>query len=253
LKSANTDANKEVYGSIVPSELTFFETVAQSSGGNLLSPDNRSVSGYLDSRPVSEAFALLAQHLNADNAVKKVENMGNATLLEMRSGNVGMSISVYGMYYFLEQYKGTTGKTAVAPLPRLEKGKKVNSSTFSILSIAAVSKEKEIAWKFIKDEILNSDSEFHRDWSRQEMLTSKAAIKKLNQADDPILRVFYEELNYLIAPVSYRNPAFPSLFTAKTVQSLLDTSSSDAAQAFLTDTAHKIDEQLALVNEPQKE
>jgi maltose-binding protein MalE len=163
-----------------------------------------------------------------------------------------MSISIYGMNYFLEQYKGSAGKTAVAPLPRLEKGKKVNSSTFSTVSVAAVSKEKEIAWKFIKDEILNSDSEFHRDWSRQEMLTSKAAIKKLNQAEDPILKVFYEELNYLIAPTSYRNPAFPSLFTAKTVESLLDTPSSDAAQAFLTDTARKIDEQLALAEQQQK-
>jgi multiple sugar transport system substrate-binding protein len=252
LKSANVDANKEVYGSTIPFELTFFESLAQSSGGNLLSPDNKSVSDYLDSRPVSEAFALLAHHLNTDNAMKKVANTANPTLYAMTGGNVGMGIAFYGMNYFLEIYKLTAGKTAVAPLPRLEKGKKVNSTTFSTLSIASVSKEKEIAWKFIKETILNSDSEFHKDWSQQEMLTSKAAIKKLNQAEDPILKVFYEELNYAIAPTAYRNPAFPSLFTSKTVQSLLDTPSSDAAQAFLTDTAHKIDEQLALTKQQEK-
>jgi hypothetical protein len=42
------------------------------------------------------------------------------------------------------------------------------------------------------------------------------------------------------------------VFTAKTVQSLLDTSSSDAAQAFLIDTAHKIDEQMALAKQQEK-
>jgi multiple sugar transport system substrate-binding protein len=247
LKSANSVANKEVYGSTIPFVLTFLESLVQSSGGSILSPDNSKVSGYLDSRPISDAFALLAHHKNTNNAIKIVDSMGNPTLYEMWDGNVGMSVAPYGMYSFLEQKnRGTAGKTAVAPLPRLEKGKKVNSATIQTLSVAAISKQQELAWKFIKDVILNSDSGFHKEWSRQELLTSKSAIQKLGQADDPVIKVFLEELNYGITPSAYRNPALPSLLTKKNIGSTLDATTSTGVQAALTEAAHTIDQQLAL-------
>lgn len=245
LQSANAVADKEIYGSTIPLEHTFLESLAQSSGTSLLSPDNRKVSGYLDSRPVADAFALLGHHLNTNNATKAVENTGNPTLYEMWGGHVGMSISFYGMYSFLEQNQATAGKTAVAPLPRLEKGKKANSGTIQILSVAATSKQKELAWKFIKDVILNADSGFHKEWSRQELLTSKSAIQKLNQAADPVTKVFLEELQYAITPAAYRNPYLPSLLTQQ-IGSTLDAATSTAMQAALTEAAYKIDEQLAL-------
>ncbi|WP_282942943.1 extracellular solute-binding protein [Paenibacillus sp. RC67] len=246
LKSANTAADREIYGSTIPFELPFLESLGQSSGTSLLSPDNSKVSGYFDSRPVADAFALLAHHVNTSNAIKIVDNTGNPTLSEMTAGNVGMSIAVYGMNYFLEQNKGTAGKTAVAPLPRLEKGKKVNSVMIQTLSIAAISKQKELAWKFIKDVILDYDSEFHKEWSRQELLTSKSAVQKLNQAADPVINVFLEELNYAITPAAYRNPTLPSLLTKKNIGSTLDATTSTGVQAALTEAAYKIDEQLAL-------
>ncbi|CAG7640249.1 hypothetical protein PAECIP111802_02628 [Paenibacillus allorhizosphaerae] len=59
--------------------------------------------------------------------------------------------------------------------------------------------------------LLNSDSEFHKDWSRQEMLTSKSAVQKLGQAADPIIKVFLEELNYAITPAAYKINQQPTL------------------------------------------
>lgn len=253
LKSANAVANKEVYGSTIPFEHTFLESLVQSSGGSILSPDNSKVSGYLDSRSISDAFALLVHHKNTNNAIKIVENMGNPTLYEMWDGNVGMSIAPYGMYSFLEQTnRATAGKTAVAPLPRLEKGKKVNSVNIQTLSVAAISKQQELAWKFIKDVILNADSGFHKDWSRQELLTSKSAVQKLGQAADPVIKVFLDELNYGITPSAYRNPYLPALMTKRYIGSTLDASSSEAIQTLLTEAAHTIDQQLALAAQQQK-
>ncbi|RKN86314.1 extracellular solute-binding protein [Paenibacillus ginsengarvi] len=253
LKAANAVANKEVFGSAIPFELTFIESLVQSSGGSILSPDNSKVSGYLDSRSIADAFALLAHHKKTNNSIKVVENMGNPTLYEMWDGNVGMSIAPYGMYSFLEQTnRATAGKTAVAPLPRLEKGKKVNSVSMQTLSIAAISKQQELAWKFIKDVILNADSGFHKDWSRQELLTSKSAVQKLSQAADPVIKVFLEELNYGITPSAYRNPYLPTFMTKQIITSALDAPSSEAIQTILTEAAHTIDQQLALAAQQQK-
>jgi ABC-type glycerol-3-phosphate transport system substrate-binding protein len=253
LKAANSVANKEIFGSTIPFDPTFLESFVQSSGSSILSPDNSKASGYLDSRPISDAFALLAHHKNTNNAIKIVDSMGNPTLYEMWDGNVGMSIAPYGMYSFLEQpTRATAGKTAVAPLPRLEKGKKVNSVGIQTLSIAAISKQQELAWKFIKDVILNSDSGFHKEWSRQELLTSKSAIQKLSQASDPVIKVFLEELNFGFTPVAYRNPVLPSLLSKKTIESVIDAPTSEAVQTELASAAHTIDQQLALAAQQQK-
>ena len=241
LKSANAVEDKEIFGSTIPFESTFLETLVQSSGTGLLSPDNSKVSGYLDSRPVSDAFALLGHQMNTNNAIKIVDNMGNPTLYEMWGGNAGMTVSLYGMYSFLEQNKATAGKTAVAPLPRLETGKKVNGVSIQTLSVPAISKQKELAWKFMKGVILNADSAFHKDWSRQELLTSKSAIQKLGQASDPVIKVFLEELNYAFMPAGYRNPALPSLLTKKNIGSLLNAPSSAAVQTALSEAAYSID------------
>ena len=253
LKSANSVDNKEVYGSTIPFEITFLESFVQSSGGSLLSPDNSKVSGYLDSRSISDAFALLAHHKNTNNSIKIVDTMGNPTLYEMWGGNVGMSIAPYGMYSFLEQpNRVTAGKTAVAPLPRVEKGKKVNSVSIQALSVAAISNQKELAWKFIKDVILNADSGFHKEWSRQELLTSKSAIQKLGLDADPVIKVFLEELNYGITPIAYRNPVLPSIMTKKIIESVIDAPNAEAVQPVLTEAAHTIDQQLALAAQQQK-
>lgn len=253
LKSANAVADKEIYGSTIPFELAFLESLVQSSGTSLLSPDNSKVSGYLDSRPVSDAFALLGHQMNTNNAIKIVDSTGNPTLYEMWGGNVGMTVSFYGMYSFLEQNKATAGKTAVAPLPRLEKGKKVNGVGISTLSIPAISKQKELAWKFMKDVILNSDSAFHKDWSRQELLTSKSAIQKLGQASDPVIKVFLEELNYAFMPAPYRNPTLPQFLTKKNIGNVFEAQSSAAIQAALTEAAYKVDQQLSLAKQQQKQ
>jgi multiple sugar transport system substrate-binding protein len=248
LKAANASEAKEVFGSAIPMDVHFFETLAQSGGSSILSPDNSKVSGFLDSRAVTEAFSLLTLHLNGSKARKQLGG-GNPTLYAMRGGEIGMSAAPYGMYYFLENYKETKGKIGIASLPRLEKGKRANTVYAQTVSIAKGSKQKELAWKFVKDVILNGDSPFHDEWSRQELLTSRAAVKRLNHEADPTRKVFIDELSYSIRPVPYRNAKASGVFSAEMVKQLLASTSPAAVQQALTEIAYQVDQKLMIPKE----
>jgi maltose-binding protein MalE len=113
-------------------------------------------------------------------------------------------------------------------------------------SIVSASKQQQLAWKFIKDIVLNPDSEFQVDWSKQEMLTSRAAIKKLKLDDDPGMKVFIDELNHAVKPVIYRNPKLKTYLNVKSINSIA-THWKDL-QNGLSQTAHEIDQQLAEAN-----
>lgn len=86
LKEANAARGKEIYGSAVPIIPDLLESFAQSNGGSMLSPDNSRFTGFLDSRPVIEAFALLSK--NSQDVVKKVPDGTSAIISEGSSSRI---------------------------------------------------------------------------------------------------------------------------------------------------------------------
>ncbi|WP_246132354.1 extracellular solute-binding protein [Paenibacillus hemerocallicola] len=227
LKEANTTRGKEIYGSAVPIIPDLFESLAQSNGGSMLSPDNSRFTGFLDSRPVIEAFALLLK--NSQDIVKKVPNGTSAILREISSGNVGMGVGRIGIYSFLARNPELKERIGVAPLPRLASGVRANAvGMIQALSIAAASRQQQLAWKFMKDIVLNPESKFQVDWSKQETLASRSSIHKLKLNDEPEWKVFIDELNHAVKPVIYRNPKIKMIAAAKNMLNHLVSLSSEA-------------------------
>ncbi|GAA3406339.1 extracellular solute-binding protein [Paenibacillus hodogayensis] len=244
LKAANLMQGKEVYGSAVPMDLQLFESLARSSGQSVLSPDNARVSGYLDSRPVCGALALLLQHMNVSRASKGTSNSANAVYNEMMANHTGMAIGQSVLHSFFDGNAATKGKIGIAPLPRLDDGVRANALYFSVWSIVASSTRKELAWTFTKDVVLNGDSAFQKDWAQQDLLTSKAAIRKTAQHADYGLGVLFDELNAAIQPAVYRNPKLSGAVGAETTKRLLSAQSETEVQAALSDLSAQLDKQL---------
>jgi multiple sugar transport system substrate-binding protein len=248
LKDSNGVEGKEIYGSALPMNTTFLETLAQSAGGSLLSPDGSKTSGYLDSPAITQAVGNLMKDLNQSKVVKQVSSPRNPILQELEKEDVGMGISSAWNYSYLMNNKKFAGKFGVVSLPRSEKGLRANAMNISTLSIAAASTQQQLAWKFIKDVVLAPDSGFQPDWAKQEMLTSKAAIKKLKLNADPGMKVIYDELDFAMKPAIYINPKFQKVHTPNLISELNSAFSLEAVQKVLTETALDIDKQLSQLN-----
>jgi ABC-type glycerol-3-phosphate transport system substrate-binding protein len=203
----------------------------------------------LDSRPVVEAFALLLKEINNQDVVKKVPNGTLAILKEISSGNVGMCVGRIGNYFPLAHNPELKERIGVAPLPRLESGVRANAVWIqAALSIVAASKQQQLAWKFIKDIVLNPKSEFQVDWSKQATLASQSSIHKLKLNDEPAWKVFIDELNYAVKPVIYRNPKTKLFATVNRLDQLASLGSEAEVQIKMSGAASAIDEWLKETN-----
>jgi multiple sugar transport system substrate-binding protein len=244
LKEANAARGKGSYGSAVPITPGLLESLAQSNGGSILSPDNSRFSGYLDSRPVLEAFALLLN--NSQDVVKTVPDETSAIVGEVSSGHVGMGVGVIGYYLFLARNPELQARIGVAPLPRLARGVRANTVWIeAALSIAAASKQQRLAWKFMKDTVLNPESEFQADWSKQGMPASRSSIYKLKLNDEPAWKVFMDELNHAVKPIVYRNSKINRIAAAKNrLNHLVSLRSEAELQMELSRLASELDEWL---------
>lgn len=241
LKAGNSIPGKEIFGSAVPFDLQMFESLAQSSGQSVLSPDANQISGYLNSKQVTDAFTLMLNHMNTGRASKPVGNSANAVLNELTNNNAGMGIGQSIIYSFLNSNANTKGKVGITALPRLDKGSRANALYFSTLSIASTSKQKELAWKFIKDVVLNGGSAFHQDWAQQELLASKSAVQKVGQQLDPGRAILFDELNYAIKPALYRNAKLNGPIDQQLITRLLTSTNEAEVKAALTALAEQLD------------
>lgn len=242
LQAANRVEGKEAYGSVVPMDMHTFESIAQSTGQSMVAPDGNRVSGYMDSKPIVAAITKLLNYMNTSKASKGVSAAGNPVFSELRSFSAGMGISTANMFSPLEANPTTAGKFGIAALPFLEKGAKANAVYYSLLTIAESSKQKELAWKFMKEVILNPDSQFQKDWGNAEMLTVKSAVAKSGQLKFPGMDVLIEELNYAVKPIIYRNAALSGV--RMTDKSILTATTEAEVKAALSAIAEEVDKQL---------
>ncbi|RKN74849.1 extracellular solute-binding protein [Paenibacillus ginsengarvi] len=242
LQAANRVEGKEIFGSVVPLDLHLVESLARSSGQSIIATDGNRFSGYLNSKPVVSAITKLLFHMNTSKASKAVSSTTAPVFNELRAFNIGMGIGAANMFYPLEATSQTAGKFGFAPLPFLEKGAKANAVYYNLLTIAEGSKQKELAWKFMKDVILNPDSQFQKDWGQQDMLTVKSAVPKSGQLTFKGMDVLIEELNYAVMPLSYRNTLLNSIKVSD--QSLLTATTEAEVMASLSSLAEEIDKKL---------
>lgn len=244
LQMANMAEGKQLFGSAIPVDPPFFETLARSSGHSIMSDDGSKFVGYLDSEPVSKAIAMMLQNINSSRVTKPTNSSMNSTYLELTSGNIGMSVGQFGVYSLLASQPQSAGKIGVVQLPRLENGVRANAVYFEMLSIASASKNQPLAWQFIKEVVLNKDSPFQEDWSRRELLTSKAAIQKTGQQLDPVMGLFLGELEYAVQPALYKSPELAAISIDAIAARLVTSSTPAEVRVVLEEVARTIEGQL---------
>lgn len=242
LQAANQVEGKEIFGSIVPLEMRLFESLAVSSGHSIVAPDGKQMSGYLNSKPVAEALTKLLYHMNTTKASKGVPSATDPVLQDLRAFNAGMGVGIINIFPYLENNQATKGKFGIAGLPYMENGVRANAVYFSMLSISESSKQKALAWKFIKDVILNGDSPFQKEWIKEDLLTVKSAFQKSGQHQVPGMDVLVGELEHGIKPIVFRNAALNSVKIAD--NRLFTATTETEVMASLSDLAAEIDKQL---------
>ena len=165
----------------------------------------------------------------------------------MSSDNVGMGVGRIGNYAFLARNPKLKERIGVAPLPRLAGGVRANVvGMIQAISIVTASRQQQLAWKFIKDIVLNPESQFQVDWSKQETLASRSSIHKLRLNDEPEWKVFIDELNHAVKPVFNRSPKFKA--AGSKFKRLVSLSSEAEVQMELSRLASELDGCLDVTN-----
>jgi hypothetical protein len=183
----------------------------------------------------------MTHHAHTSKFSHIVENSGNPTYLQFINGNTGMGVGSSIIYSFLQNNAKTKEKIGVAPLPRMENGVRANATPFSALSIAAVSKQKALAWQFTKTVILQNRSSFQSDWSRQDLLTSKSALDGTDQYRDAGSKVLLDELNYAKLPSLYKNGMLLMPRNREALQQLGAEGTEYRIQTLLNEVSNRID------------
>jgi hypothetical protein len=191
---------------------------------------------------VADVFNMFLNRKNNPDFVKIVYDGTTSIISEIYSGNAGMGVGRLRNYPVFTRDLKLNGKIGVAPLPRLMKGVRANVVLVEALSIVAASNQQQLAWKFIKDIVLNPESEFHIGWSKREMLGSRSTIRKLGQDNDPGWKVGIEELEHAVMPIAYRNPRIKGSSLASYIQG--STSTLAEIQSLLSQAASKTDKLL---------
>lgn len=188
-----SNKEKDIYGFALSTQPDpyDFEQFFWNDGTAYLSPDGKTADGYLNSPAAVKRMQFFADMIKEGSALGAQDSVSKA----FRGGNIAMQES--GIWP-LSAHKEAIGaeNLGIVGLPRSEKGKDATSViNSSALSMAKDSKQKELAWEFIK------------------FYTSPEAVKMRAEIDLPVLKTVAEELGYTKDP--YYAPFYSMLETAE--------------------------------------
>jgi len=171
-----TNTEKSITGFAVPTQPDpyDFEQFLWNDGTAFLSPDGKMAEGYLNSEATIKRMQFFADMIKEGSAVGAQDSVSKM----FRGGNVAMQES--GIWP-LAAHKEAIGaeNLGIVSLPRSEKSTPATSViNSSALSMSKDSKQKELAWSFIK------------------FYTSAEAVKMRAEIDLPVLKSVSEELGY---------------------------------------------------------
>lgn len=184
-----TVREKKQYGFAVRSEPDTYDLqqFVWSNGSSFISPDGKTIEGYMNSKETAEALQIFSD-LTKDKSALLVGGKNQ------QSGNDLFKAGKLAMYdngvWSLESYKKSKVDFGTVVMPQFpgKPGKGVIAS--SSVSIAKDSKNKELAWEFLKF-FVSSDAIKMRT-SDLPVRISVVQEKKLDQ--DPLYAPFYKTL-----------------------------------------------------------
>lgn len=212
-----TNKEKSISGFAVPTQPDpyDFEQFLWNDGTSFLSPDGKSAEGYLNSEATINRMQFFADMIKEGSAVGAQDSVSKM----FRGGNVAMQES--GIWP-LSAHKEAIGadNLGVVALPRSQKDAPATSViNSSALSMSKDSKQKELAWTFIK------------------FYTSAEAVKMRAEIDLPVMKSVAEELGYTTD--TFYAPFY----------SMLETSEGHTPAFLLNDNYSKISEKISFAIE----
>ncbi|MGD2216588.1 MAG: extracellular solute-binding protein, partial [Gemmatimonadales bacterium] len=125
-RDVNGDGHTDTYGTLVRRVFYLWQPWVWAAGGDVLSPDGRRASGYLDSPATERAIRFLTDLVTAHEVVPSVDVQRQATGLERNyflTGRIGMVTSGHWWLPQIRRYidEGKV-RVAVLPLPRYDEG-----------------------------------------------------------------------------------------------------------------------------------
>lgn len=202
----------DTYGFLVDArDIYTLEMWVWSNGGDLMSPDGDTATGYLDSKATIEAirfYTELYTKYRVSPGLAERASMGGGVNMFI-TGKLAMFVSGRWPLLQLKRIKGLRFGTVLPPHP---KGKQLVTIIYQSAQVMAKeSRHKKEAWEFLK---AMTDTAAHR--IRGEMGWAIPAypevVKRLGFDKDPIERPFIQAVKYATKkPIALRTVRWPEI------------------------------------------
>jgi multiple sugar transport system substrate-binding protein len=204
LKESRQQTGANQYGAVLGFDIFWMEPFIKSNGGQILSPDGSQASGYLDSPKTVEAVQFVVDMFKSQQLEKDYSDPSNffTKLDHFNNLNAGMTFGGSTVNYYATPYLGE--KLGIAPLPKFADGIRANPLYMNGLSILEGSDHKDLAWEFIRMISLD-DNEITKKFSQWMLMNRESMAEVMGQQEDPIRKVFLDELNAIAVPTIDQN------------------------------------------------
>lgn len=184
-----TDKSKKQYGFSVTSEPDTYDLqgLVWSNGGSFISDDGKEIEGFINSAETVESIQLYGDMVKEGSAILTGGKNQQSASDIFKSGKLGMLVSGVWPIQGFKDAKVDFG-TVMMPAFGSKPVKGLISS--SSISIAKDSKQKELAWKFVK----YFSSEKAINMRTADLPVRKSVVEKNKVMDDPLYAPFYTML-----------------------------------------------------------
>lgn len=184
-----TDTSKKQYGFGARAENDTYDLqgFVWSNGGSFISPDGKTIEGYMNSKETAEAIQMLGDMVKDGTAVLtggKGQQSGDDIF---KGGKIAMWES--GIWP-LESFKQAGVDVGTVEIPAFP-GKPVKGVLAeSALSIAKDSKHKDLAWEFVKFYVSNESIKMRV----ADLPVRQSVVNELKKDQDPLYKPYYTML-----------------------------------------------------------
>ncbi|WP_158606973.1 extracellular solute-binding protein [Paenibacillus ginsengarvi] len=215
LMASQGDPKMWKYGASIYYHTNILEPIVLSKGGRFISPDGTRLKGYLDSPQTIAALQWVAELIHIKKAAAPMADYGFRRLF--REGKIGMIVDYIDALHGIANMEEPFG---CAPMPKFAEGIRVNVAGAGGIGISSRAAFPEYAWSFLKQMLLER-SELSEQHAAAEIAGTRALIQQLGQTDDPIRKVFVNELQYAVPSAGATNVFWNSYFSGAVNERLL--------------------------------
>lgn len=176
------------------------ENLVLAWGGDVISPDGKSLDGYLNGPKTLQAMQFLYDmyfvHKVAPTPKERETVLKGVDIV--KTGKVAMIM--YGTWG-IQGYKAAGLNMGTAPVPIGPSGKRVNTACAANLAMNAKGKNKPEAWKFLK--FLATEGQ--KEYAKFALPSIKSMVKDLGLEKDPFYHGFLVDLDYIGATAEWRS------------------------------------------------